>query len=350
LLSGDRRQHGSVERGAALRLLEEEAGLVPAEVKDIQRQKGQYKEAVRLLSDGHAAEGFDRLDALGWVKEARSDQRYRELAVDYVTTIAANKTALVVSPTHSEGGRITSEIRQALQFAGKVGRSERSFRTLEAANLTEAERGDAVNLRAGDVLQFHQNATGFTRGQRLEVGTQNFLPLDQAKRYQVFHASSIQLAAGDLVRITHNGRTADEKHRLDNGMTFSVKGFDNDGNIVLRNGWTVDKDFGHLEYGYVVTSHASQGKTVDRVFIGQSARSLPASSREQFYVSASRARHSVTIYTDDKEALREAISQIDSRLTATEFVAGAVMRQADAERRQQAEINRPSEGPRYERH
>ncbi len=46
LLSGDRRQHGSVERGAALRLLEEEAGLVPAEVKDIQRQAGAYKAAV----------------------------------------------------------------------------------------------------------------------------------------------------------------------------------------------------------------------------------------------------------------------------------------------------------------
>ena len=40
LLSGDRHQHGSVQRGAALRLLEEEAGLVPAEVKEIQRQKG----------------------------------------------------------------------------------------------------------------------------------------------------------------------------------------------------------------------------------------------------------------------------------------------------------------------
>ena len=40
ILSGDRRQHGSVERGAALRLLETEAGLVPAEIKEIQRQRG----------------------------------------------------------------------------------------------------------------------------------------------------------------------------------------------------------------------------------------------------------------------------------------------------------------------
>ena len=64
ILAGDRRQHGSVELGAALRLLEEEAGLVPADVKEIRRQSGEYKEAVCLMTEGQVAKGFDRLDAL----------------------------------------------------------------------------------------------------------------------------------------------------------------------------------------------------------------------------------------------------------------------------------------------
>jgi hypothetical protein len=71
----------------------------------------------------------------------------------------------------------------------------------------------------------------------------------------------------------------------------------------------------------VATSHASQGKTVDRVFIGQSTQSWGATSREQFYVSASRGRQQVTVYTDDKSALRDAIQRSDDRLTATELVA-----------------------------
>ena len=99
------------------------------------------------------------------------------------------------------------------------------------------------------------------------------------------------------------------------------------GKMTLANGWTVSKDYGHLAHGYVVTSHASQGKTVDRVFIGQSSDSLPASSREQFYVSVSRGREQATIYTDDKEALLEAVSRSDDRLTATEFVAGRDLRE-----------------------
>ena len=76
LLSGDRHQHGSVERGAALRLLEEEAGLVPAEVKEIQRQSGDYKEAVKALAEGDAAEGFQAARRSAWVTEIPSDERY----------------------------------------------------------------------------------------------------------------------------------------------------------------------------------------------------------------------------------------------------------------------------------
>ena len=184
-----------------------------------------------------------------------------------------------------------------------LGQGERSFLALRNANLTEAERGDAVHLQPGDVLQFHQNTKGHQRGERLQVGSAGRLPLEHAERYQVFHISEIALAPGDVVRITHNGRTADDKHRLDNGMVFRVKEFDQDGNIVLQNGWTLDKNWGHLDYGYVVTSHKAQARTIDHhVLIGQSARSFAASSREAvfFYVSVSRSKEKVTIYTDDK--------------------------------------------------
>jgi ATP-dependent exoDNAse (exonuclease V) alpha subunit len=75
-----------------------------------------------------------------------------------------------------------------------------------------------------------------------------------------------------------------------------------------------------------VTSHASQGRNVKVVLIGQGAESFPASSREQFYVSVSRGKEEARIYTSDKEALREAIAQSEERLTATELVADAMKR------------------------
>jgi conjugative relaxase-like TrwC/TraI family protein len=347
LLSGDRRQHGSVERGAVLRLLEAEAGIMPAEVKEIQRQRGAYKAAVKSLSEGNFAEGFDRLDRLGWVREIPVGQRYKQLAADYLETVTAGKTALVVSPTHFEADRLADEIRRALRAAGKLKTNEREFTVLQNANLTAAERGDVVNYHEGDVLQFHQNAKGYQRGQRLAVNGSP-LPLDQAARFQLFHAATLRLAPGDLVRITQNGLTADGEHRLNNGAVYRIKKFDAQGNLVLDNGWTVGKQFGHLAYGYAVTSHASQGKTVDRVFIAQSSPSKPASSREQFYVSVSRGKEQAVVYTHHKQALREAISQSDERLTATEFINSAIVRQADVQRHP-PQRNLQREEPGYER-
>jgi conjugative relaxase-like TrwC/TraI family protein len=329
LLSGDRRQHGSVERGAALRLLEEEAGLKPAELKENRRQEsGDYRQAVNAVSEGRVADGFKRLDGLGWIREIANADRDRQLAADYVSSVAKGRTALVISPTHAEGDRITEEIRRLLREQEKLAEQERIFRVLVPANLTEAERGDTINYLTGDVLQFHQNAKGFTRGQRVVVGEGAALPLDQAARFQAFRSRSLTLAAGDLVRITHNGFTADGKHRLNNGSLYRVTRFDNRGNIVLDNGWTVSKDFGHLAYGYVVTSHASQGKSVQDVFLGQSSLSFPASSREQWYVSVSRGKERLVVYTDDKKALQEAVAESDERLSATEFINGKAGRLA----------------------
>lgn len=329
VLSGDRRQHGSVTRGAALRLLEEQAGLVPAELRDIRRQRGDYRAAVEALSEGRTEEGFRRLDELNWIKEVPEAERYKLLAADYVRSVGDGKTTLVVAPTHIEGEWITDEIRAKLKATGTLGTGEHRLATLESANLTEAERADPVNYSPGDVLVFHQNARGFKKGQRLTVGTAP-LPLDHAGRFQVFRPSPLPVAPGDRVRITRNGKTADGKHALNNGTIFTVRGFTDGGDLVLDNGWTVSKDFGHLAHGYVVTSHASQGKSVKRVLIGQSSQSFPASSREQFYVSVSRGIEQATIYTDDKEALLDAVRHSDDRLAATELLATERLRKRTA--------------------
>lgn len=320
LLVGDVRQHGPVAAGAALRLLEDEAGLRPAEIKEIQRQRLQYKEAVKALSEGRTEGGFGRLDRLGWIREVADEDRERALAEAYIESISGGKTALVVSPTHAEGGRITHEIRRQLRARRLLGDECRTVRQLVPANLTLGQRRDPVSYVAGDVLLFHQNAKGYRKGQRVVVGEAP-LPLDKAERFTVFHRSEIELSPGDRIRITKNGSTPDGAHRLNNGDLFTVKGFTKGGDLLLDNGWIVPQDYGHLAHGLVVTSHASQGRTVDRVFIGQSSQSFPASSSQQFYVSASRAREKAVVFTDCKRELLEAVSRTDERLSGTELVA-----------------------------
>lgn len=337
LLTGDTHQHHAVERGSALRLLQTEAGLVPAEIKMIQRQRGDYREAVKSLAEGKVAKGFAQLDHLGWIEELPDAERYQKLAYDYAAAIGNKQTALVVSPTHWENGIVTSAIRTELKRCKQIGEKDTEVSVLRNANLTAAQRADRVNYSDGDTLVFHQNAAGFKKGDRLIVGDTP-LPLNLAERFTVFRPQKLELTEGDMIRITHNGSTKDGKHRLNNGAIFKIENFTKDGDIRLSNGWTVARDFGHLSHGYAATSHASQGKTVDTVFIAIAAGSLPAVSREGFYVACSRGRETARVYTDDRNALLEAANQTDDRQSATEFINDQLQRERARIRHRQTHL------------
>lgn len=320
ILSGDRYQHKSVERGSALRLLEEEAGIRSAQLTDIVRQKDQYRQAVAYLSQGRIDAGFQMLDDLKWVHEVDDPtKRYEKISAEYLQAVEAGKSVIVVSPTHAEGARVTAAIRGTLWREGKLDSAEHNVLKLTRKNLTTAQRRDEVNYTAGDVVVFTQNAKGYRNGSRLRVGV-DAIPTEYADRFEVYQAGALPVAAGDLIRITANGRTADE-HRVSNGQVYAVNSIDGDGVLTLQNGWRLGPGFGQIDYGYVSTSHASQGSTKDRVIIAAASESFPAASREQLYVSVSRGRSGCSIYTDDKDALLEAVSSTRDDTSATELTA-----------------------------
>jgi conjugative relaxase-like TrwC/TraI family protein len=317
LLLGDRRQHKSVARGDVLTLLEDRAGLPVAEVSEIRRQGGEYREAVKLASQGRVSDAFSKLDKLGWVKQGGDEQ----IAEDYTTAIRDGKSVLVVSPTHAEGDQVTAAIREKLKAEGKLKGEERTFESLVPLHLTGAEKGGGGRDQDAEVAVFHRTAKGFKAGERVRLRPgESVLPEAVAEAWSAYRADSLRLAAGDSLRITANGKDLTGTHRLNNGATYTVTGFTDTGNIKLNNGWTISKDFGHLAPGYAVTSHASQGKTVDVVLIAMGNQSLPAMGSEQFYVSTSRARHKAQIYCDDKEAVRDAIQREDKRFLASDLV------------------------------
>lgn len=319
ILVGDRNQHRAVDAGDPLSLLEDEAGIVPAQVQEIRRQRGEYRHAVADLSQGKIAEGFHRLDTMGAIKELPPEERYTALAEEYVESVRRGLRTLVVSPTHAEGKMVTDHIRLSLHDAGLLNREQHRCEVLVSRNLTTAERGDPAMLSKGDVLVYHQNAPGHPRGQRLVVG-EDSLPLKQAERYTVYRSEPMSVSANDILRITKNGYSLEGK-RINNGDIATVAGFTKKGDVRLTNGATLPAIGGHFTYGYVTTSHSSQSRSEDKVIIAQSAASFGASSARQFYVSASRGEKEISIYTDDRKAMLEAVSQQDEHLSATRLLA-----------------------------
>lgn len=349
LLVGDPQQHRGVPRGQVLHILQDQAALVPARLTVIRRQaEPRYRQAVEALSQGHVEEGFDRLDRLGFLREIpEADERYRALARDYADTLASGQSALLVAPTHAEGELVSAAVRAELRARGQLGAEDRSLVRYQSRGLTTQQRQDAVQYQPGDTVQWNQNAPGFRRGEKLTVcgrrdgrvqvqdaaGQTRELPLALAERFELYRTGSLDLAAGDRVRITRNGATAGSApHRLNNGDMLTVAGFTPSGDLIDQRGWVIPANYGHLAPG-ILTSHASQGMEADVVLVAQSGLSRGASSAEQFYVSAGRGEKAVHWYTDDKETLRLAVSRSDQARSAAE-----VWQASEEQRRHQHQV------------
>jgi ATP-dependent exoDNAse (exonuclease V) alpha subunit len=75
----------------------------------------------------------------------------------------------------------------------------------------------------------------------------------------------------------------------------------------------------HLDHGYAVTSHSSQGQTAQRVLIHVDTDKSELLVNDRFaYVSISRAQHDVHIYTNDGSKISGSLSRDSSQRTATE--------------------------------
>jgi ATP-dependent exoDNAse (exonuclease V) alpha subunit len=116
----------------------------------------------------------------------------------------------------------------------------------------------------------------------------------------------VALSVGDTVRITKNFRAGGTRFR--NNELHTVTAVEA-GKVTLDAGELRNRGALHLDQGIVVTSHASQGKTVAQVIVSVPVESFSQANEAQFYVSMSRARKAMHLFTDSKVALREAVTR-----------------------------------------
>jgi ATP-dependent exoDNAse (exonuclease V) alpha subunit len=345
IVTGDTKQHHSVEWGDALRILERSGVIAQAVLTKIYRQRfPRLREAIEDLSKGRTREGFDKLDKFGVIQEIADDAgRLAAIAEKQIEAVTRQRSSLIVAPTHGECRAIAGAVRQAMKAKGLLLGSERSLVRLERLNLTESQQRDTVTYEPGQVVEFHKIARGavrkgvkekrFKSGEQWEVlrreegvviigkdGVEKQLPLDQARKFSVFERENINIAIGDRVRFTKNLKHRGQKFL--NNEVRTVVGID-EGRIIFDKGEIVRNSAAlHLDQGIAVTSHASQAKTVDQVIVSVPVRAFSQANEAQFYVSMSRARWAMHLFTDSKVALREAVTRPSKRLSSWELLDG----------------------------
>ena len=335
---GDQRQHHAIEAGRPIYQMQQ-AGIPVARLEVIRRQRDpNLRQAVTFAAEGRIADALMLLENENRVREiAVARDRYEVIALEYLAAHEADERVLVVSPANDERRQLNSAIRDLLRSRGHIAVEGREQIVFVSRNFTRAQRTHARNFEVGDVVLYRRGSKklGLARGgyasveaidrkhNRITVRAEDARTIQyNPKRpsgVEVFRPEQRVLAVGDRIQF----RAPDRALKVANGELATVVAIDA-AKAVLRTdtGREVNaalQRLRHIDYGYASTSHSSQGATVDRIVVNiDTLRSAELVNRKQFYVSISRARDGVTIYTDDREALRRAVNRNREKSVALE--------------------------------
>ena len=340
LLIGDTRQHQGVDAGKPFEQLQE-AGIRTAQLDQIMRQKDpELLKAVEHLSNNETVIGVEMLSRQGRITEiVDPQQRVAAIAKEYASL---PDNTLIVSPDNASRRTINQAVRQELQALGLVDKADHSMRVLAPRNdMTGADREWASRYETGDVLHYTRGSKehGIEPRSYAQVVTtnpaENLVTVRKDDGQQVTYDPSRlrgiaayreierQFAIGEKIQFTAPNRELQVANR-DLG---TIQQIDSDGKISVRLDGPKDRivrfdaqQMRHLDHGYAVTSHSSQGLTSKRVLVNMDTEVHPELISSRFaYVSVSRASHDARIFTNDAASLAGNLSQNVSKASAVSF-------------------------------
>ncbi len=274
---GDDNQFKAIEAGDFFRELKTQAEL-RSQVKnsqqlftlnEIRRQKHDWmREASHQLAELQIAEGLSRYEQKGHIHETAKVEFSDAIASTYVDKVLENKTqrGLVLAFTNEQTNELNTVIREKLKSVGVIGREDIAW-----------VNGKAYAL--GDEVVFLKND----------------------KQLKIFNEKGV--AQTDIF--------------IKNGTRGTVSGADNLGNITIQlagNCYTVlevmqtetpkvaigqvvskyslSYQYPHISHGFAVTTHKSQGQTVDFAIVAAS-KNMDAKG---LYVAMTRHRDDVRLF------------------------------------------------------
>ncbi|WP_324994916.1 AAA family ATPase [Xanthomonas fragariae] len=234
VLLGDDKQLSAIEAGAGFRAITERTGAT--EITEIRRQRDSWaREASAEFARGDVRTALDAYHERGNVRmvESRDDAK-AAVAADYLADRQRGGSAIVLAHSNNDVAGLNQAIRSARAEAGELGPSAE----------IETSRGKR-DFAQGDRLLFLKN----DRHLDVKNGT----------------LGTVQKAEDGRLSV-----------RLDNGREVGFSA----------------KDYEHIDHGYAVTVHKSQGVTVDRSYV----LATPGMDRSLAYVGMTRHRDSATLY------------------------------------------------------
>ncbi|EKM5066968.1 conjugative transfer relaxase/helicase TraI [Cronobacter turicensis] len=325
---GDTAQFEAVDSGAPFKLVQERSPMDVAIMKEIVRQRDmQLKSAVSDIIDNRIDAALSRIAsvtpdrvpretgaALPAASVQETDSPVAAIVTDWLgRNPDARSRTIIITQLNRDRQAVNAGIHAALSARGELGQEAVTVPVLEKISHTRHEfnktsawqpgmvvkRGD----RYQDVVAVDKNGSLVTvrdeEGKIALISPRELVVGD----VELFNRSSMEVRAGDQLRFTATDR---ERGQAGN-QKFTVEAVKDNGDVVL-NGAAGRKIINpkevlaeqHIDYAWAVTGYGAQGASSDYVISlegTQDGRKALASQRA-FYITASRAKDHVQIYTD----------------------------------------------------
>lgn len=234
VLLGDDKQLAAIEAGAGFRAIQERVGA--AEITQIRRQREAWaREASTELARGDVRAGLDAYQERGAVQlHGDREAAKKQLASDYLRDRDRSGSSIILAHSNADVASLNATIRQARLDAGELG---------QAMDVETARGGRQFGT--GDRMVFLKNDA----------------------KLDVKNGSLGTVTAAEDGRLTV---------MLDNGREVAFAA----------------QDYQHVDHGYAVTVHKSQGVTVDRAYV----LATPSMDRSLAYVAMTRHKENATMY------------------------------------------------------
>ncbi|WP_285112599.1 conjugative transfer relaxase/helicase TraI [Leclercia adecarboxylata] len=355
---GDVDQFEAVDSGTPFKLMQERSPMDVAIMKEIVRQKDvQLRGAVHDIIDNSIEAALKRIEAQPADRISReagakapgsafqeTGSPVQDIVRDWTErTPDARDRTLIITQLNADRRAVNAGIHRQLAERGELGDKAITIPVLDKIAHTRHEfnqmkpwasgmvvkRGD----RYQDVLAVDRNGNTITvRDEEGKIGLYSPKELITGD-VQLFKRKTIEVRSGDQLRFT----ATDREQGMTANQRFTVDAVSDTGDIRLRGTDGVvtinPKDIRaqqHVDYAWAVTGYGAQGTSTDYVISleGTSGGREMMATRRAFYITASRAKEHVQIYTDGKKDWTKAVTKPERDIkTAHEALAPETQRQ-----------------------
>ena len=336
ILVGDTKQLAAIESGKPFEQIL--SVIKPIELKQIVRQKDQsHKQAIVAASNGKVKETF-AIHENNFVET--KDLSIDASAVYMQGDQEKRANTLLISPTRALRDAINNQIRLELQEEGSLKGSEIPFTILRQKDLSKADGRFVQSYKVGDIFKFNKayknniEKSEFLRVKKLNSISNSLIlakengkdvlfylkpNIDYSNKFIVFTEQQLKLQDDLKIIFTKNNK----EFGLMNSETATIKQINNN-NAVLQFENNISRTvplsaLKHIDYGYCITVHSSQGKTYANTIAAINNHPL-LNEQKSWLVTLSRHKDEIKILTQDKQELEKTLMKNDGqRMSATEL-------------------------------